>query len=69
MLPNDDEKPSVTSGVRIGFAAVTTRGATKEDAIEIARIIDGYLKNNIKKDEAISRVKTLTKSWKQIDEI
>ena len=69
MLPNDDEKPSVTSGVRIGFAAVTTRGATKEDAFEIARIIDGYLKNNIKKDEAISRVKTLTKSWKQIDEI
>ncbi len=69
MLPNDDEKPSVTSGVRIGFAAVTTRGATKEDAIEIARIIDGYLKNNIKKDEAISRVKTLIKSWKQIDEI
>ncbi len=69
MLPNDDEKPSVTSGVRIGFAAVTTRGATKEDAFEIARIIDGYLKNNIKKDEAIYRVKTLTKSWKQIDEI
>ena len=69
MLPNDDEKPSVTSGVRIGFAAVTTRGATKEDAFKIARIIDGYLKNNIKKDEAISRVKTLTKSWKQIDEI
>ena len=69
MRPNDDEKPSVTSGVRIGFAAVTTRGATKEDAFEIARIIDGYLKNNIKKDEAISRVKTLTKSWKQIDEI
>ncbi len=69
MLPNDDEKPSVTSGVRIGFAAVTTRGAIKEDAIEIARIIDGYLKNNIKKEDAISRVKTLTKSWKQIDEI
>ena len=69
MLPNDDEKPSVTSGVRIGFAAVTTRGATKEDAFEIARIIDGYLKNNIKKDEAIFRVKTLTRSWKQIDEI
>ena len=69
MLPNDDEKPSVTSGVRIGFAAVTTRGATKNDAIEIARIIDGYLKKNIDKEEAKSRVKTLTSQWKRIEEI
>ena len=69
MLPNDDEKPSVTSGVRIGFAAVTTRGATKNDAIEIARIIDGYLKKNIDKEEAKSRVKTLTSQWKKIEEI
>ena len=69
MLPNDDEKPSITSGVRIGLAAATTRGCSKNDAIEIARIIDSYLKNKINKDEAISCVKTLTKSWKKIEEI
>lgn len=69
MLPNDDEKPSITSGVRIGFAAVTTRGATKDDAIEVARIIDGYLKKYLSKDEAKERVKKLVGSWKKIDEI
>lgn len=69
MLPNDDEKPSITSGVRIGFAAVTTRGATKEDAIEVARIIDGYLRKYLSKDEAKERVKKLVCSWKKIDEI
>ena len=57
MLPNDAEKPSITSGVRIGFAAVTTRGAKEEDARKIAQIIDGYLKNNISKKEASYSVK------------
>ena len=69
MLPNDTEKPSVTSGVRIGLAAVTTRGASESDAIMIARIIDGYLKGNISKEEAIVSVKKLTSAWKKIEEI
>ena len=69
MLPNDTEKPSVTSGVRIGFAAVTTRGASESDAIMIARIIDGYLKGNISKEDAIVSVKKLTSAWKKIGEI
>ena len=30
MLPNDEEKPNTTSGIRMGFAALTTRGL-KED--------------------------------------
>lgn len=69
MLPNDTEKPSITSGVRVGFAAITTRGASENDAIQIARIIDGYLKNKLEKSEALIAVKNLTKSWKQIEEI
>ena len=38
-IPNDTEKPSKTSGIRIGSAAMTTRGLNKEDFIEIADLI------------------------------
>ena len=38
-IPNDPEKPSVTSGVRIGTAAVTTRGLGTEEMKQIARCI------------------------------
>ena len=69
MLPHDSEKPSVTSGIRIGFAAITTRGATKEDAIEIAHIIHDYLSKQIDKNIAISRVKNLIKKFKKVEEI
>ena len=38
-IPNDPEKPAVTSGVRIGTAAVTTRGLGKAEMKQIARCI------------------------------
>ena len=38
-IPSDPEKPSVTSGVRIGTAAVTTRGLGAEEMRQIARCI------------------------------
>ena len=38
-IPNDPEKPAVTSGVRIGTAAVTTRGLGAEEMKRIARCI------------------------------
>lgn len=38
-IPGDPEKPSVTSGVRIGTAAVTTRGMGTEEMRRIARCI------------------------------
>ncbi|MBR6795238.1 MAG: serine hydroxymethyltransferase, partial [Clostridia bacterium] len=38
-IPNDPEKPFVTSGVRIGTPAVTTRGMKEEEMREIARLI------------------------------
>ncbi|MFA5235664.1 MAG: serine hydroxymethyltransferase [Bacilli bacterium] len=47
MIPHDTEKPSITSGVRIGLAATTTRGLTPEGARKIARVIHGYLKGTI----------------------
>jgi len=37
-IPNDPEKPFVTSGVRVGTPAVTTRGLVEEDMRTIARL-------------------------------
>ncbi|MEY3431414.1 MAG: hypothetical protein RIS53_312 [Bacillota bacterium] len=69
MLPNDQEKPQVTSGVRIGFAALTTRGATEDIARDIARLIYRYLKGEIQKDLAVSIVKRTVSLLKPIRNI
>ena len=69
MLPNDTLKPGQTSGLRIGFAAVTTRGCTKEQAEQVATIIHQYLNKSIDKEKAQSLTKELTSSWKLIQDI
>ena len=69
MIPNDTLSPGKTSGLRLGFAAVTTRGCTEHQAREIARIIHSYLKNELEKESAKGLVKKLTDSWKQIQDI
>jgi glycine hydroxymethyltransferase len=38
-IPFDPEKPTVTSGIRVGTPALTTRGFKKSDMIEVARAI------------------------------
>lgn len=52
-VPNDPEKPFVTSGVRIGTPAVTTRGMKEEDMKVIGHCIADIIKNG---EEAIPRV-------------
>lgn len=69
MIPNDTEKPNKTSGLRIGFAALTTRGCNEEQAKEIANIIHLYLSEQISKEEALMRVKKITKKLKKIEKI
>ena len=44
-VPNETRSPFVTSGIRIGTAAITTRGFVKEDMAEIAAIIDEAIAN------------------------
>ena len=51
MIPYDTLKPNVTSGIRLGSAAMTTRGLNKDDFKEIGKIISLALKN--KDDENI----------------
>ena len=69
MIPNDTLTPGKTSGLRIGFAAVTTRGCTKEEAEEVAIIIHKYLKQELNKEDAKELVKKLTSNWKRIQDI
>src|SRR5699024_7103224 len=62
-VPFDTESPFVTSGIRVGTAAVTTRGFTETDMKEVASIIALTLKNTedeAKQKEAANRVKALT---------
>ena len=59
-IPFDTQKPFVTSGIRLGTAAVTTRGFTEEDMREVAAIISITLKDfENKADEARARVDAL----------
>lgn len=62
-IPYDTESPFVTSGIRIGTPAVTSRGFKEEDMKEVGAIIAAVLKNP--EDEAVKadakdRVKALT---------
>ncbi|MFD2629344.1 serine hydroxymethyltransferase [Oceanobacillus kapialis] len=62
-IPFDTESPFITSGVRIGTAAVTSRGFGEEEMNEIASIISLTLKNHedaAKLEEAKERVAKLT---------
>ena len=65
-IPFDTEKPFVTSGVRVGTAAITTRGFKEEDSIEVGKIIALVLKNpedEAVKVEARKRVDALTAKY------
>ena len=69
MIPNDKLTPKETSGLRIGLAAITTRGCSKEDAIKIGELIHKVLSKTISEEEAKNEVYSLTKSWKKIESI
>jgi glycine hydroxymethyltransferase len=45
-VPNDPQSPFVTSGIRLGTPAMTTRGFKEEDMREVARIIAEAIKNS-----------------------
>ena len=45
MVPFDDKSPFITSGIRLGTAAVTTRGLREDDVRKIVNLIDSSLTN------------------------
>ncbi|GAB5466133.1 MAG: serine hydroxymethyltransferase [Candidatus Kapaibacteriales bacterium] len=54
-VPNDDQSPLVTSGIRLGTPAMTTRGMGKEQMLQIAHFIDRVIVNADNENE-ISKV-------------
>ena len=46
MVPFDDKSPFVTSGIRFGTPAITTRGLGEEDMVKIVDLIDHVIKNH-----------------------
>ena len=59
-IPNDPESPFVTSGVRLGTAAITSRGLKENDMDQIAEAIFLMLQSPDNKEKARAIVKTLT---------
>ena len=57
MVPFDDKSPFVTSGIRIGTPAVTTRGLVEQDMLKIVEFIDRVI-TNIESDEELAKVKS-----------
>lgn len=55
-IPFDDESPFVTSGIRLGTPAMTTRGFTTEDMVEVGDLIAEVL-NNVKEEKDSSYIK------------
>ena len=55
-IPNDPEKPFITSGVRLGTPAITARGMKEDEAVQIAEMIIKVLEN-VNDDEKIAEVK------------
>ena len=53
MVPFDDKSPFVTSGIRFGTPAITTRGLGEEDMLKIVDFIDHVIKNHESIDEIL----------------
>lgn len=61
MVPFDTQSPMVTSGMRIGTAAITTRGFTDSDCVQVVNWIDEILMN-------VSNEALLTETRRQVNE-
>ena len=74
-IPNDKQSPFVTSGIRVGTAAATSKGLKKEDMVDLAKAISLALSKNlvneeeykVNKENAIKIVKTLTERMNNFD--
>ena len=62
MVPFDTQSPFITSGMRIGTAAVTTRGMNEEDMKKIVSYIDKVL-TNVNHKNTIEEVKANINNW------
>lgn len=66
MIHGDRLKPNETSGLRIGFAAATTRGCNQEEAVRIADLIDDCLSKAKPVETLTKEVHAIVSSWKDV---
>ena len=62
MVPFDDKSPMVTSGMRVGTAAMTTRGLVENDMVRIVDLIDEVLMNH-DNEAKLAAVKQEVNTW------
>lgn len=62
-IPNDPQKPSVTSGIRIGTPAITTRGFKENDVEIVGKLIGAVAKNTMTNDDILNEVLKLTSKY------
>ena len=62
MVPFDTQSPFVTSGIRVGTAAMTTRGFKEDDMVNIVGYIDEVI-SNISNEAHLGSIKTEIKNW------
>jgi len=62
MVPFDTQSPMVTSGIRIGTAAITSRGFTETDCVQVVDWIDGVI-SNVSNDALLSETRRQVNEW------
>ena len=62
MVPFDEESAMTTSGIRVGTAAMTTRGLSENDFKKVVDLVDKVLMNH-DNEEVISQVKNEVNEW------
>ncbi|EPR68927.1 Serine hydroxymethyltransferase [Cyclobacterium qasimii M12-11B] len=62
MVPFDTKSPFVTSGMRIGTAAITTRGLVEADMLKIVELIDQSLSSH-EDDAKLAEIKATVNDW------
>jgi glycine hydroxymethyltransferase len=62
MVPFDDKSPFVTSGMRIGTPAMTSRGLVETDMERIVHLIDEVLMNH-DNDSKLASIKAEINNW------
>ena len=62
MVPFDDKSPFVTSGMRVGTAAMTTRGLKESDMAQIVEMVDKALMNH-DNEAVLKSIKTEVNEW------
>jgi glycine hydroxymethyltransferase len=62
MVPFDTKSPFVTSGMRVGTAAITTRGLKENDMIKIVDLIDRAMTNH-ENEEELAKIRSEVNAW------